>query len=165
VRWSELPLARVEIELAKLGTTAKFLVWFGDDENLQPVERSAWQLTGRTPEWRRLPRLDEGEPAAEEQPKVDERTERWRIPTGAYWFILEQRVKNGEGATVHGLSEQTRVSPALDFVGRKRVRRLTDWVDANPERARRAFELHDIPAEFRATSRGVLVPRLRNPLR
>jgi hypothetical protein len=96
------------------------------------------------------------------EPKLDERTERWRIPTSACWYILEQRVKNGEAVSVHRLSEQTR---KVKFVGRRRVQRLTDWIDANPERARHALELHDIPPEFRATPRGVLVPRLRNRLR
>jgi hypothetical protein len=195
LRWSELLRSdpeRLEIELAEAGTTLadladdlrdvpekkaiaeglsikarqrRALEWFGDQGNPQPEERTEWFGTGRTPDWGHLPRLEDDGPAPLVEPKLDERTERWRIPTSAYWYILEQRVKNGEAVKVNWLSEQTRSSDGIDFVGRKRVQRLTDWIDANPERARRGLELHDTPPEFRATSRGVLVPRLRNTLR
>jgi hypothetical protein len=94
--------------------------------------------------------------------ELDGRLDRWRIPTASFWYILEQRVKNGKLATVNALSEQTRRSPKLTFVGRTRVGQLVEWIDAHPEQARLAWTLHDIPAGFRATGEGVLVPGLSN---
>jgi hypothetical protein len=71
-------------------------------------------------------------------------------------------VKNGKLAKVHALSEQTRRNPNLPFVGRTRMKNLVAWIDAHPEQARHAWELHDIPAGFRATADGVIVPRVGN---
>jgi hypothetical protein len=91
--WSELPRWRLEVELAKIGTTisefvcdardvpelqpwiedlspdAKLQValeWFGDQGNPQPAERQDWHGYGRTPDWLggRLPALEDGEPAS-----------------------------------------------------------------------------------------------------
>jgi hypothetical protein len=83
---------------------------------------------------------------------------RTRIPTRSWWFILEQRVKKGEDASIRWLSEHTRHSEKYDFVGRTLVGELVNWIDDNPERARRAWDRHEIPREFRATRDGVLVP-------
>jgi hypothetical protein len=90
---------------------------------------------------------------------VDGRFDRWRIPLPSFWYVLEQRVKNGKLAKVNALSEQTRRNSQLQFVGRTRVGGLVDWIDEHPEQARRALELHETPAGFRATPEGVLVPR------
>jgi len=86
--WSELPAARRDFELAKLGIEIDelvrdgfdvpklapalerldleaqryaVLVYFGDERNPQPPERTRWELWGRTPDWGRLPRLDDAE--------------------------------------------------------------------------------------------------------
>jgi hypothetical protein len=89
VGWSDIPRARVDVELAKLGITAYELTldardvpelkplfrqpmsqeqrlrialeWFGNEGKPQPEERTAWAVTGRTRDWGRLPRLDGGE--------------------------------------------------------------------------------------------------------
>jgi hypothetical protein len=98
VLWSELPPARREIELATLGITVDDLAadaqdvpelrsviellssnesrlqlalrWFGDESHPQPVERTDWYGTGRTPDWGSLPRLEDDE--AERTPAGDE---------------------------------------------------------------------------------------------
>jgi hypothetical protein len=89
---------------------------------------------------------------------VDGRAGRWAYPTASFWLVLDQRVKRGKLATIHGLSEQTRRSRELEFVGRTRVGELVAWVDENLEQARRASRLHEIPTGFRATREGVLPP-------
>jgi hypothetical protein len=94
--------------------------------------------------------------------ELDRRWARWAIPNVSFWHVLEQRVKNGKLATINGLSEQTRRSPRLKFVGRTRVGQFVDWIDTHPEQAERAWRLHEIPAGFRATGEGVLLPRPRN---
>jgi hypothetical protein len=101
--------------------------------------------------------LEEGR-RTPEKPEPDARRERSRIPLSAFWLILEQRVKSGKLATVNSLSEQTRRRANVDFVGRTRVTKLVNWIDEHPEQARRAWELHDIPAGFRATRDGIIVP-------
>jgi hypothetical protein len=95
---------------------------------------------------------------ASEELLDDGRVDRWRMPTASFWYVLEQRVKKGNLVSVHGLSEQTRRKPTLPFVGRTRVGNLVDWIDAHPEQAQRALALHEMPAGFRATADGVLVP-------
>jgi hypothetical protein len=119
----------------------------------------------RTPYFGRLHRLDDGAaPPTDEtsSTNVDERTERWRIPTATFWYILERRVKAGRNVTENGLSEETRRNPNYEFVGRTRMKHLVKWIDDHPEQAERAVassrQLHDIPPQFRATARGVLIP-------
>jgi hypothetical protein len=96
-----------------------------------------------------------------DEPAIDGRLERWRIPLLSFWWILEQRVKRGELAEVKSLSEHTRRSSRLEFVGRTRVGNLVGWIDGHPDEARCALKLDKIPAAFRANERGVLVPKLR----
>jgi hypothetical protein len=79
----------------------------------------------------------------------------------SFWYVLEQRLKKGKLVTANGLSEQTRRSPSLQFVGRTRVGALVAWIDEHPDQAARAWELHETPAGFRATAAGVLVPKRR----
>jgi hypothetical protein len=112
---------------------------------------------------RELVEAEEAEPAAEDQPKLDERAERWRIPYDSFWYILEQRVKRGKLAKVSTLAERTRRSRRLTFVGRTRVAHVVEWIEAHPEQAERALALHEIPAGFRANEHGVLVPKTPNP--
>jgi hypothetical protein len=40
------------------------LDWFGDKDHPQPKERRDWDGYGRTPDWERLPRLEDDEPPA-----------------------------------------------------------------------------------------------------
>ena len=77
----------------------------------------------------------------------------------AFWLILEQRVKNGKLANPNKLSEMTRRSRRVPFVGRTRVGHLVEWIDEHPDQAQRALRLHETPAGFRATADGVLVPK------
>jgi hypothetical protein len=109
MRWSELPPDRRDVELAKAGTTAEYLVkdlwdvpdpelqeilvrlpseeaqqrfaleYFGDEKHPQPENRREWAdawfdgepaFVYRTPDFGRLPRLEDDEPtpAAEKEP-------------------------------------------------------------------------------------------------
>jgi hypothetical protein len=121
--WSELPRWRLEVELAKIGTTisefvcdardvpelqpwiedlspdAKLQValeWFGDEENPQPVERTDWPGFGRTPDWLggRFPSLDEAE---KPKPAKPHHRPPDPIPTATVkrlkWELVQRRAK------------------------------------------------------------------------
>jgi hypothetical protein len=105
------------------------------------------------------PRQVEHEGEQSDDVMLDGRALRWAIPNASFWHVFDQRVKRGKLATVNALSEQTRRARELAFIGRTRVKELVTWIDNHPDQAQRASQLHEIPAGFRATAQGVLLPR------
>lgn len=99
---------RLAVELSKVGTTpgelaldvrdvpelreryelltpeARLLLaleWFGDQGHSQPTERTEWHILGYTPDWGRLPRLDDAEQAAaSERPSSSSHTRGGHVP-------------------------------------------------------------------------------------
>ena len=132
-----------------------------ESEAISARNRKMLNLSPFSGDLARMPSIELTQPVplTTNKPKLDERAERWRIPTAAFWLVLEQRVKRGKAVSVHSLVEETRRHPKVPFLGKTRVTKLVDWIDAHPEQAQHALDRHETPAGFRATSRGVLVPR------
>ncbi len=155
---------RINAQKSKEDQMRVVLRYFGDEGHTQPdgTTRYGGAINGggviECPRWERLPPL---EGAAPGETKLDERGEKSRIPYPSFWWILEQRVKRGKAATPYSLSERTRRSTRMSFVGRTLMTHLVKWIDDNPEAAARAHELHEPPAGFRANERGVIVPGSR----
>jgi hypothetical protein len=140
VLWSELrhDPPRLAAELAKLGISRRVLKadvrdvpelrstcnlltgdallvlaleWFGDEGHPQPAQRTVWQL-GRTPDWGRLPPLEDDELPPVEEPQKNPRyrppEELERDKVKQLMFELAQReAELGGGARVLRGSEFT----------------------------------------------------------
>ena len=174
VLWSALPLARVEVELAKLGTTTKSLildardvpelapvlgragmsfeeklrvalVWFGDDGHPQPEQRSNWETVGRTPNRGRLPRLDGDEtPAA---PKGDPGRPSVTVTKEILLEIFKQSLERARSTEKRKQPSYARIA-ADHEVGRTWVTPIVKWVARHPGDALHAVALSEIPQRF-----------------
>jgi hypothetical protein len=192
--WSELPRWRLEVELAKIGTTisefvcdardvpelqpwiedlspdAKLQValeWFGDQGNPQPTERQDWHGYGRTPDWLggRLPRLrDGGAPAAPRRTRRKKGTA--GAPEGKYERDEIKRVLLAWRSRTTAPQHITKSSLARPGFSRTAVRRVIrlDEHGAFHFGPRGGLELLGISGEFRAAPARVSLRALERAL-
>jgi hypothetical protein len=76
-----------------------------------------------------------------------------------FWKIFEWVVKENESA--RGIERRTDKDPELEFVNHNKARGLVHWVTDFKDKAHGALERHEIPASFRVTGEGVILPAPR----
>jgi hypothetical protein len=129
---------------------------FGDQRRPQPPQetRTLWHIFGHTPEWGRLPTLDD-------KPKTDDERrgpKELGIPERELWWIIDRRLENPGAHSRKWLAQETERREGLDYVPRDRLSPLVDWIDLHPQAAERAARLRVIPPEFRAGTLGPIPP-------